>query len=227
MRRLLLILFSLLFLSTCGPQVKFFQPQPKDGKNLTRIPPEFYGSFFCKTDSSMLEIDSISVTSHWISEKTMPRDSIAELEKDLELSIKRDTQIYISEKRGNWLSNGLHINIRFKNDSVKVHVNAENRMFEISDSQLVRKYRGCCFLNTKTSENLWLVKVLSINGSDLDFDDLLDAEQVKHIKRITRVPGAMDTLKNEPTEFFLNPTRRELRRILKNRNTDYVYVKVQ
>ncbi|HPV57619.1 MAG TPA: hypothetical protein PKW61_10865, partial [Tenuifilaceae bacterium] len=189
MRRFLIILFSLFILTTCGPQVKFVQPQPKDGKNLTRIPREYYGQYSCNTDSSILVIDSTSVVSYWISEEIVPRDSIVEIERDLKLTIKRDTQIYVSEKRENWLSNGLYLDIKFKGDSVKVNVKAENRMFEISDSQLVRKYRGYCFLNTRTTDGIWLVKVLHLKGNTLNFDDLLDTEQVKKLKGVTRVAG--------------------------------------
>jgi len=227
MRRFLIILFCLFILTTCGPQVKFVQPQPKDGKNLTRIPREYYGQYSCNTDSSILVIDSTSVVSYWISEEIVPRDSIVEIERDLKLAIKRDTQIYVSEKRENWLSNGLYLDIKFKGDSVKVNVKAENRMFEISDSQLVRKYRGYCFLNTKTTDGIWLVKVLHLKGTALNFDDLLDTEQVKKLKGVTRVAGPIDTLKNEPKEYYLNPTRRELRRILRNRNVNYDYIKVK
>ena len=227
MRRFLIILFSLFILTTYGPQVKFVQPQPKDGKNLTRIPREYYGQYSCNTDSSILVIDSTSVVSYWISEEIVPRDSIVEIERDLKLTIKRDTQIYVPEKRENWLSNGLYLDIKFKDDSVKVNVKAENRMFEISDSQLVRKYRGYCFLNTQTTDGIWLVKVLHLKGNTLNFDDLLDTEQVKKLKGVTRVAGPIDTLKNEPKEYYLNPSRRELRRILRNRNVNYDYIKVK
>lgn len=227
MRRFLTILFSLFILTTCGPQVKFVQPQPKDGKNLSRIPQEYYGKYTCLKDSSFLVVDSVSVVSYWISEEIIPRDSIVEIERDLKLTIRRDTQIYVSEKKENWLSNGLYLDIKFKGDSVKVNVKAENKIFEISDSQLVRKYKGYCFLNAKTTDGTWFVKVLHQKGNTLNFDDLLDTEQVKKLKGVTRVAGPIDTLKNEPKEYYLNPSRRELRRILRNRNVNYDYLKVK
>lgn len=227
MRRLLGILSCLVVLTTCGPQVKFMQPQPKGGKNLLSIPCEYHGRYLDTSDSSFIEIDSLSVTAKWISKEIVQKDSIAAIEKDLNITIKRDTQIYISEKRGNWLSNGVNINVNFIGDSVIFDAIAENRMFEVSDSQLVRKYRGYCFLNTKTPEGLWLVKVLQIKNGNLSFDDLLDAELEKNIKNIKRVAGPMDTIKNEPSEYYLDPTRRELRRILRKRTNCDLYVSLK
>lgn len=226
MRYLSYLSFFLLFLVACGPQVKFVQPQPKGGKNLYHLPQELYGRYIEMNDSSLLEIDSFRVVTRWFSEKIIPRDSIKEIEKDFEILIQRDTQIYVSEKRDNWLSSGLRLDVKFLDDSVKVSVNAENIMFEVSDSQLVRKYRGYCLLNTRTKEGLWLIKVLTLKGSNLHFDDLLDADQVKNLKRITRVDGPVDSVKKQPTEFYLNPTRRELRRILRTRNSEPNFTKV-
>ena len=226
MRYLSYLSFFLLFLVACGPQVKFVQPQPKGGKNLYHLPQELYGRYIEMNDSSLLEIDSFRVVSRWFSEKIIPRDSIKEIEKDFEILIQRDTQIYVSEKRDNWLSSGLRLDVKFLDDSVRVSVNAENIMFEVSDSQLVRKYRGYCLLNTRTNEGLWLIKVLTLKGSNLHFDDLLDADQVKNLKRITRVDGPVDSVKKQPTEFYLNPTRRELRRILRTRNSEPNFTKV-
>lgn len=226
MRYLSYLSFFLLFLVACGPQVKFVQPQPKGGKNLYHLPQELYGRYIEMNDSSLLEIDSFRVVTRWFSEKIIPRDSIKEIEKDFEILIQRDTQIYVSEKRDNWLSSGLRLDVKFLDDSVRVSVNAENIMFEVSDSQLVRKYRGHCLLNTRTNEGLWLIKVLTLKGSNLHFDDLLDADQVKNLKRITRVDGPVDSVKKQPTEFYLNPTRRELRRILRTRNSEPNFTKV-
>lgn len=226
MRYLSFLSFFLLFLVACGPQVKFVQPQPKGGKNLSRLPRELYGRYIEMNDSSLLEIDSFRVVKRWFSEKIIPRDSIKEIEKDFEILIQRDTQIYVSEKRDNWLSSGLRLDVKFLDDSVRVSVNAENIMFEVSDSQLVRKYRGYCLLNTRTKEGLWLIKVFTLKGSNLHFDDLLDADQVKNLKRITRVDGPVDSVKKQPTEFYLNPTRRELRRILRTRNSEPNFTKV-
>lgn len=226
MRYLSYLSFFLLFLVACGPQVKFVQPQPKGGKNLYHLPQELYGRYIEMNDSSLLEIDSFRVVTRWFSEKIIPRDSIKEIEKDFEILIQRDTQIYVSEKRDNWLSSGLRLDVKFLDDSVRVSVNAENIMFEVSDSQLVRKYRGHCLLNTRTNEGLWLIKVLTLKGSNLHFDDLLDADQVKNLKRITRVDGPVDSVKKQPTEFYLNPTRRELRRILRTQNSEPNFTKV-
>ena len=134
MRYLSYLSFFLLFLVACGPQVKFVQPQPKGGKNLYHLPQELYGRYIEMNDSSLLEIDSFRVVTRWFSEKIIPRDSIKEIEKDFEILIQRDTQIYVSEKRDNWLSSGLRLDVKFLDDSVRVSVNAENIMFEVSES---------------------------------------------------------------------------------------------
>ncbi|MGD9978816.1 MAG: hypothetical protein AB7S54_12890 [Bacteroidales bacterium] len=224
------VLASILIATTavaCGPQVKFVQPQPAGVKNIFRIPYAYYGSYLNTSDSSFVEIDSMGITGQWVSQKMFARDSLFELEKDLGMPIKRDTQIYISPKSDSCPDNSsFSIDVRFRTDSVKVFVTAQNRIFEISDTQLVRKYRGYCFLNTRSSEGLWLVRVLKLEGNSLTFDNLLNDDQLKKLKHITYVEGPMDSVKNTPSEYYLNPTRRELRKILRNRDSKSGYVRL-
>lgn len=219
--------FLFILIVACGPQVKFVQPQPRDGKNLSQIPIEFRGKYINISDSSGLTVDSVRVVAMWISHEFIHKDSIAALEKDLNITIQRDTQLILSHKRPDWLSSGVNVVIKFVDDSVRVDALAESILFEISDSQLVRKYRGCCFLNTLSENGLWLVKVLQLCGRNLKFGDLLDADQVQRMNHLTRVPGTVDSLSGKPQEYYLNPTRRELRRILKNRINGDLYVLVK
>jgi hypothetical protein len=219
----LILLVTLLTLTTCGPDVKFTEPQPQGISNLTTIPKEYYGSFKSLTDSTIININSHSIVKDWQTTEYIRRDS---LEKELKMKIRRDTSLKITDKLLlDKSSEYLLLNITLSKDSAKVKVKGSEVLFAVSDSQLVRSYKSFCFLNFKTKDNYWLVKTLRIKKNMLDFSDLIDSKEIEEIEKITKITSIKDT-SNKVLEYRLSPSRKELRKILRRKNTDNNYKRI-
>ena len=215
MKRNTLILFVLLLtLTTCGPDVKYTEPQPKGISNLKSIPTEYHGSFKNLTDSTSIIIDSFSIKKEWKSTELIHRDS---LEKELKMPIKNDTILIIKDKLLlDKTAESLLLTIKFCNDSAKVRVRGLETLFALSDSQLVRAYKSFCFLNFKTKDGYWLVKTLKLNGDLLDYSELIDYKEIENFGSIINITSIKDT-SNKVVEYRLSPSRKELRKILKEK----------
>jgi len=223
-KTILTVLILSLTLTTCGPDVKFTEPQPKGISNLSSIPKVYHGRFRNQSDSTSLIIDSFSVKKEWRTTEFMNRDT---LEKELKIPIKNDTTLQIKDKLLlDNISNQLTLNINLINDSAKVRIMGSENLFEISDSQLVRTYNRFCFLNFKTKDGFWLVKTLKIKGDLLDYSDLIDSKQVEEIHEIAQITTIKDTAADKVVEYRLNPSHRELRRILRAKKLESSYKRV-
>lgn len=222
-RSILILLVALFTLTTCGPDVKFAEPQPKGFSNLKCIPSEYHGRFMSTSDSTFITIDSSFIKKEWRSSEFIQRDS---LEKELKMSIKCDTNIIIKDKLLlDETAESIILSIKLGKDSAKVRIKGLETLFALSDSQLTRSYKNFCFLNYKTKDGFWLVKTLKLNGKFLDFSDLIDSNEIENIFSITKVTSVRDT-SNKVIEYRINPTRKELRKILRKKNVDNGYKRI-
>lgn len=210
-----LVLFILL-LSECGPEVKFKSPQPEGKPNLKQIPGSFIGSFESMNDSSVLQIDSSVIYVLWKPNELIPIDSLT---KDLKFRVQRDTSVI--------LENEFTVDVKVTDDLSKAYVTAREKVFAVSDSQVVRKYKNYCFLNFRTKDGFWKVQILRIKNKYLEFNDLVASKEIDAIEEFTHIVTIKDTTLNKNLEYQLNPTRKELKRILRSRSFEKNYRKVE
>lgn len=217
MRRsaILAIIVSFLLFTECGPEVKYKVAQPNNRQNLEAIPDNFLGRYSNISDSTILEITKKSIYKVWKSNEQMPLDSII---KDLKFKVYCDTVINLND--------GFKIDIKFTEDVKKVLVSAQERLFNISDSNLIRKYSDFCFLNYKTKDGYWLVKVIRMKGDYLEFTDLINSKDIDNIDNLTRVTTVKDST-NSTQEYQLSPSRRELRRILRSKKFEKEFIRIK
>jgi len=212
----LAIIISFLLFTECGPEVKYKVPQPNNRQNLDAIPDIFLGRYSNIADSTILEITKQAIYKIWKSNEQMPLDSII---KDLKFKVFSDTIINLND--------GFKIEIKFTEDVKKVLVSAQEKLFNISDSNIIRKYRDYCFLNYKTKDGYWLVKILRMKGDYLEFTDLINSKDIDNIDNLTRVTTIKDTINNNPQEYQLNPSKRELRRILRSKKFEKEFIRLK
>lgn len=224
MQKFSLALLSALILCTCGPKVKFTVPQPEGVENLSEIPKQFHGKYQSLSDSSALEINAHSISKQWSNVEFLHRDSLAH---ELKVPIRADTVVHLTDRLP-FESAPTHfvLDVSIINDSARIKVNAREMLFTLSDSQLVRKYKGCCFLNYQTPDGLWLVKTLRLKNGFLDFSDLIESKEIDAIDDFTQVTLVNDTLPVKDQEYHLTPTRRELRRIIRAKPMERMYKKL-
>ncbi|HAF29151.1 MAG TPA: hypothetical protein DCG75_08905 [Bacteroidales bacterium] len=214
MKRKLVIYVALLLLLSCGPYIWFKVPQPENSTNLDGFSASILGKYMSVYDSAVISIESDKIIKEYrenlILSKTEFREEIGD-------TISEDTSFTFTE---NW-----NITIKSFGDSVKVYSSKDENVFQVSENQLLRYYKNYYFLNFKDSNEYWQVKVIQLMGDTLEFDNILTDDDLRFIKNITSIEVYTDSV-NDEKEYFLKPTKRELKRILKRRLHGEKFVKL-
>ena len=217
MNRRIIILLGLLFLFSCGPFIYFKSPQPVKKSNLSSFPKDLYGSYLSLSDSSIIVIESQKIVKKRFENMVMSFD---EYTKETGDSLFRDTTFLFTD---NWL-----INMKTVGDSIAVKSSRIEELFSITNKQILRKYKGYYFLNYQDTNNLWRVELLKQERDTLEFGTILTKEDLEKIKSFTIVESYVDTTESgKSTKYYLNPSKREVRKILKTRTPGEKFVKQQ
>ena len=131
-------------------------------------------------------------------------------------TISEDTSFIFAD---NW-----KIIIESFNDSVKIYSSKDEIIFQISNDNLLRQHRNYYFLNFKDPGEFWRVKILKLEKDTLEFDNILSEDDIKLIKNMKSVEIKKDSI-NEETQYFLKPSKRELKKILKYRSSGEKFIK--
>lgn len=214
MKRKLIIYIVLLLLLSCGPYIWFKVPQPENSTNLDGFSANILGKYMSVYDSAIISIESNKIIKEYrenlILSKTEFREEIGD-------TISEDTSFTFTD---NW-----NITIRSFGDSIRIFSSKNEEIFQIADDQLLRHFKDYYFLNFKDSNEYWKVKVIQLKGDTLEFDNMLTDDDLRFIKNITSVEVYTDSV-NDEKEYFLKPTKRELKRILKRRLHGEKFVKL-
>jgi len=213
MKRSAVIFVLLIFVVACGPYIWFKVPQPEGEENLKAFPDELHGKYRSALDTVMIIIHPDKIIREYRENMVM---SQAEFMNETGDTISKDTSFMFSD---NW-----HITIHTTGDSVKVYSTKDEELFHISEKQLLREYKGYYFLNYKDTNNYWKVKLLRLEQDSLEFDFILDEEDLQNIRNITSIETRKDSTEKS-TRYFLDPSRRELRKILRRRASGEKYIK--
>lgn len=213
MKRKLIIYSALILLLSCGPYIWFKVPRPEYSKDLTVFPDKLIGNYRSVYDTSVIRIEPDRIIKeyreHLILTKTEFREEIGD-------TISEDTSFMFTD---NW-----NITIKSFGDSVNIISSKSDEIFRVSKSQLLRYYKNYYFLNFKDSNEYWKVKIIQLKGDTLEFDNILTEDDLRFIKNIIAVEIYTDSIHDEK-EYFLNPTKRELKKILKRRLKGEQFVK--
>ncbi len=211
-QKYLVFIILALFLG-CGPYIWFKVPQPAGGKNLTEFPDLVLGKYASLVDTNVIRIKKDKIIREYRENLLMTK---IEFREEVGDTISEDTSFMFTD---NW-----KIDIRSYGDSIKVFSSKDEELFKISEIQLLRAYKSYYFLNYKDTNDYWKVKILRLVGDTLEFDFILKEEDIKSIKGITKIKVSTDSIKGA-SKYFLDPTKRELRKILKQRKKGEKYVK--
>jgi hypothetical protein len=215
MNRKTFVFILLIFLIGCGPYIYFKSPQPDRKKNLASFPKSLIGTYISLNDSSLLIIDAKKIVKKRFENMFMSIESFKEETGD---TIMKDTSFIFTD---NWL-----IKMKVVGDSVYVNSSREEDLFTISDDQLLRKFKGYYFLNFKDTNDLWRVELIKITKDTLEFGSILTKEDIERIKGITSVESKTDTSNSgKSTIYYLDPSRREIKKILKKRTSGEKFIK--
>jgi len=193
--------FVVILFTACEPDISFTEPQPSEKGDESKFKLKFRGQFLCLEDSSILVIAKTSIVQKWHFEIESENDSIIEIKHGIG-NFKYDADVE-------------DLVIKSNADSTHFIIDYNKKIFQLSETNILKYDKGIYFLNSKKRGNNWDVKILhfSQEGSLLLKDLELNKEDLERLKAITEVEVKKD-IDGDVTEYKLQPTRKELKEIL-------------
>jgi hypothetical protein len=187
---------------SCEPAVVFKTPQPKGIPEITSFSPEFIGTFFCESDSSLVVIDkNIIYKTHWY-DFSIPENRI---ESDPNV-IKTGESLFIKDL-------GDCTIYKIQNDTVFASVRLADTLFVLSEENILKSYKGHQVMNMKLKDGDYEVIILSLDeDTNLELKMANLPGEVSDLEKITSVK---DVSYEDVEQYQINPTRLEFDEILK------------
>lgn len=189
------VLFTALFLFGCDPAATFTKPQPEGGSELTSFPERLQGKYMAADQASVLAITDKLMIRNYDYDFKQHKDSIG---KDFRL--EGDTLLNLAD--------GTKEVVLLKGDSIVEHVNWADTLFHIQENNVLKKFKGHYFLNSRYSDTAWTVRKVWLHKGELTVAGITNQDEVQKLKEITETTA--DTIS---TNFSL--TRRKFKQFVK------------
>jgi len=167
-----------LYFQSCAPPVQFSEPQPAGEKNLESFPEKIRGNYLNQADSSVLSVMEKIIVRHYVSHLQEPRQDLDTLFRLVDDSILLNRETNEQTK------------VRVINDTIIGVLLIDDTIFNISEDNVLRKFKGSYFLNTAYS-NSWEVQMLDLHKGKLTIGQIPSKEGMEKLKAIT--PSAVDS----------------------------------
>lgn len=177
---------SLLFLNGCEPAATFTEPQPAGTANESRFSNSIQGDYWSDETAELLHIGDQYISSQYNEIEKMHKDS---LEEDYQL--KGDTLYNVKT--------GFKEKIELRNDTINIYRNYTDTLFSISNNELLKRWKGYYFLNTKHSDSAWEVQQLWLQKGKLTIGEISSLADINALQEITATVGDSSS-----TTFKLN-----------------------
>ncbi len=182
MRHLKLVFCLLIFITACEEPVKFVEPQPQDKRNLSSFPNRLFGTYKSVDDDYVLEISD-----KMIIRKFKANVSLTKAELDSSKNLKLDGNILFDS------DNNLSFKVAVQNDSITGFAIQTDSIFNISNENVLRKYNGRYFLNTKLEDG-YVVQMLTNEGAGKITISAIDKDEISNLKSISAIEEPDDSL---------------------------------
>lgn len=194
------IIFALSILTSlvaCETPVTFTEPQPPETDNLSSFPGRLKGVYLNLSDSSTLSINDKLI------QRTYDFDYKIHLNQlDSTVRLLGDTLINLE-------TNEREI-IKRDGDSLKIHIHNIDTIFQMDFDNVVRKFKGYYFLNTRYDKTSWAVEKMKLSKGQLIISSISTKEDIENLKEITET--TQDTL----TNYNFTATKRQFKEFVKN-----------
>lgn len=198
MNRLIFIylLVCLTGMFACKPSVTFTEPQPSGADNLSKIPGRLQGMYISPDDHSLLKISDRLMERTLDSNYTFTRKSLDSNEVLLGNTIVD-------------LKTGEKFPVKIVGDNLIYHVRQCDTLFELTDSSVIRKFRGYYFLNNRYGKDAWSVRKAELSKGTLTISRIVSKSDLEKLDIQKESPR--DTL--QPPNFRI--TKKQFKEILK------------
>ncbi len=189
-----IILTSLL---SCDPVVSFTEPQPLNMKNLSDFPRRIQGKYLSMEDSSTLIINNKLIQRIYDYEQKIHPSQLSADEK-----LSGDTLI-------NQATNE-KILVMFDGDSILYRLHYTDTIFLINYDNVVRKFKGYYFLNTRFGKNGWEVKKLQLSKGQLVVSSISGQSDIDNLKAIA------ETVQDTTLPYQFKATKKQFKKYIRN-----------
>jgi hypothetical protein len=177
MRIIQTIIFFILTttLFSCEPPVTFKEPQPNDTENLSAFPRRIRGTYLSLSDSSILRINENGIYRIYDVVSDSKSDS-----NSIDIKISGDTSINIST--GAEINN---VSLGFSENGENLTREVIDTVFTINYDNVLRKYKGYYFINSRYDKDSWQVMRLSISKGELTIGNISEEKDIDALKDLT------------------------------------------
>jgi len=182
----------------CEPTVTFNEPQPADTDNLTKFPKRLQGQYVSLEDSSTLFVlDNVIIRTYDYVSILHPNQL-----GNINATLSGDTVIDnpTNEKTA----------VTYIGDSIKLPIHCVDTMFQLDYDNVVRKFKGYYFLNTRYDKANWEVKKVKLTKGQLVISSISTKLEIEKLIEITDSPN--DTV--PPYNF--KATKKQFKEFIKN-----------
>jgi len=200
------ILFAILLLAACQPNVMFQEAVPPGIKAIKKIPNHFQGVYLCESDSSLIYTDANVVYKESYHMFITP---ISRVRQSEECKI---------------VAGGLYLPGRKEcipfeyvgKDSIQAKVYSIDTLFNFRDNEVMKLYKGRLFMNYINEYKEWVTFMISPMGEGYMKWEMIDVpDQVKKVEDIT-AEYKTRLNKDDETMYIIKPTLVEFDKILEN-----------
>lgn len=188
-----LALVSVLF--ACEPAVTFTEPQPSTADNVASFPKRLRGLYISPEDGSLLSITASVIEKSYDYERTLHPNEL-----DSNTEIVNDTLVN--------LSTGEHTPLTFKDDSLILHIHCVDTLFQLDYDNVVRKYKGYYFTNTRYGKTSWEVKKIGLHKGQLTIGSISEKSDLDNLKALT------ETIADTIAPYKFTPDKKQFKQFV-------------
>ncbi|MDQ3190433.1 MAG: hypothetical protein M3Q58_02465 [Bacteroidota bacterium] len=170
-------------------------PQPQDEKELSHFPKKMLGEYYSENDMKELHI----------TEKLILRI----YDFDLKMSIKDlDSNFIISNDTIYDMESGEFKIFESGSDSISENIYIIDTLFQISNSNILKKFKGYYFLNIQYESDSWEVKKIEFNRGELTISKVSTQNDLENLKELSES-------ENDDSPYKFKPTKRQFKKFIK------------
>lgn len=195
--KLIFLILFLTMLYSCAPPVTFEEPQPANTSTVANFPKRLQGQYLSLEDSSILLIDDQLIQRVYDYDYTIHASQL-----DTATMIVGDT-LYDQKGSKKYL---------FKNvgDSLVTHIHNIDTLFKIDEYNVVKKFKGYYFLNTRHDNESWEVKKMQLIKGQLIISNINTERELENLKEVA------ETSQDTVTPYKFKASKKQFKEFLNN-----------
>jgi hypothetical protein len=180
----------------CGPSVTFDHPQPVKTKSLSQFPAKIRGDYFSSDEPLVLTVSDKMILKTFDYDFKVHKDSL-----DSSNYLKDDTLI---DKE-----TGEKLKVNLLGDTISIHIHEIDTTFAISDTKVLKKFKGYYFLNNRAADDSWTVQKLSLIKGLLTIGNISNEADINNLKGLTET-------KEDTTNYNFKLTKKQFKNFIKD-----------